>query len=132
LGRADDKVLLKGALDMRKGHGAAVKAHVQAMVVLPFRAKGADLTGPGGGYGHQLALLQIAGVCSERANYARDLMAQYHRLAQFDRSKPTIMIIVEIRPADAARLHLDQHLTSARGGHLLWFNAQVTRGMDDD
>jgi hypothetical protein len=28
LGRADDEIFLKGTLDMRKGHRAAVKAHV--------------------------------------------------------------------------------------------------------
>ena len=50
-----DEIFLKSTLDMRKGHRAAVKAHVQAMVVLPFRAKIAGMTRLGRGYGHQLA-----------------------------------------------------------------------------
>jgi hypothetical protein len=90
------------------------------------------MTGPRWGDGHQLALLQIAGACSERANDARDLMAQYHRLAQLDRPESPMMVIVEIGAADAARLHLDQHLARTRGGNLLRFNAQVPCGMDDD
>jgi hypothetical protein len=125
-------MLLKGALDVRKGHGAAVKAHVQAMVVLPLRAKPAGMTGPRGGYGHQLARLEITGVFPKGSNHARNFMAQNHRLAQFDRSESTVMIIMEIRAADPARLHLDQHLTSGGGGNVLGFNAQVPGGVDDD
>jgi hypothetical protein len=59
-------------------------------------------------------------------------MAQHHRLFDANRSKTTIMIVMEVRPANAAARH--RYLNLAGAGIKQWYGAhsKIMRRMNDD
>jgi len=109
-----DKHLAEGALDMRKGHGAAVEAHVEALVVQPFLAIAAGPAWPRRRHGDELADVQPLDAGSERLHIGRDLVAEDHRLAQPHRAEAAVIVIVQVAAADAANGEAKPDFAGAR------------------
>ena len=105
-----DDVLAKRALFVGKGHGRTVKAHVEAMLGEPLCAITAAAAGPARIQGDGIALLQAGDAGADRIDGAGDLMAENHRFSEPDRSEARLMIVVQIRAADAAGTDRDTHL----------------------
>ena len=128
----DDDLLAEGALDMREGHGAAEKSHVQAVVVLASLAEAALAAGPRGRNGDPLAYLQAGDCRAHCVDHARDFMAQGHGLADAHRTKAAVLVVVQVRATDAPKGDLDPQLLGPKLGQAGVFDAQVFCGMADD
>ena len=126
------KLLLERALNMRERHRAAVEPHVKAMVLLTAQTIVAGMARPRGRNGNKLADLQSLHICGQTGNLPRNLMAQHHRLTQLDRTKAAVVIVVQIRAANAARLHRNQNLAVTRRWHIARLDPQIAGGVDDN
>ena len=68
----------------------------------------------------------------ERADGARHLMAEDHRLAHADRAEAAVVVVVQIGAADAAGLDGDLDLSRPGSLRLALLDAQVLGGMNDN
>ena len=68
---------------------------------------------PAGVDGHPVAHLHRRDVIDHRRHAAGHLMAQHHWLLDAHGAKATVVGVVQIRPADAAKSHPHQHLAGA-------------------
>ena len=130
--RLANERLTKAAVNMRRPHRAAVKAHVQTLVSQALPAKGADTARQARIDGHALADSERGHVLARPSNDARDLVPQDHRMTDLYRSESAVVVIVKVRSADAPDLDLHPHIVSTERlvRHLLI--TQVLGGMDDD
>jgi hypothetical protein len=109
-----DETLAKGALNMRHRHRAAVKAHVQALVLLALQAIVASVAGP--------ARRNRDAVTDRKPRYRRtqrldgpgNLMTEDHGLAHPHGAEAAMVEIMQIRSADAAGLDGDLDLATCR------------------
>src|SRR5829696_10053718 len=113
-------------------HRAAVEQHVEAM---PREALEAVAAGVAWAARIDRDLVARPHPIDERAdggNGAGDLVAENHRLLDPDRAEAAVLVIVQIRAADAADgdAHLDVLRPERR--HLGRFEPQVAGRMDDD
>ena len=126
------ELLAKGALDMGHRHRAAVKAHVEAVVLLALEAIFARVARPARRDGHPVADRQPGDAATESGYAARYLMTENHRLANTDGTEASMLVVVKIRAADAADLHCDLDLTGTHGVRLTVLDAQVALCMNYD
>ena len=121
----NDQFFAECALDVGKRHGAAVKTHKQAVVVLPSLAKLATPAGPGRGNGDALADLQAVDLAAHSLNNTRNLMAQGHRLLDAHRAKTAMLVVMQVRAANAAKSHLHQQLLLSQTRRLNVLQPQI-------
>jgi len=129
--RLDHQLFTERSLDVRETHGAAVKTHVQALVVLAQLAIAAFEAGPRRRNRHALADAEAFHAFAQRRHHPGDLVAQGHRFLDAHRTETTVLEIVQIRSADAAKG--DPHLQLTRAG-LFFFqriDAQVLGSVAD-
>ncbi len=127
-----DQHLAECALNVRKAHGAAIKAHVVTVILLALLAVAARSTRPARVDRHTVARTYALHLAANGIHDAGHLMSQHHRLADPDRSESTVMVIVQIRSADAASLDPDVDLVRAGLLFLAVLDAQIFRCMNDD
>ena len=125
LAGADHQLLAEGALNVRKRHGAAVKAHVQAMVLHAGLAKTAVAARAGRRYGDALAFCKTADFRAHGLHDTGDLVAQGHGLLDAHGAKAAVLVVVQVRAANAAKSHGHQQLMLAHGGLLPVFESQI-------
>ena len=124
--------LPKGALHMRHAHGAAIEAHVQAVVVLALLAVDAEAAGPGWIDGDAVTGFQSRHAASKRGDFTRHLVAEHHRLPKPHGAETAVVIVMQVRAADAAALDGDRHLAGSRCFFPMIFDAEVQGLMYDD
>ena len=130
MGGVGDKHFAEGALNVREGHGRAVKAHVQAMVRQALQAILAGAAGAGGRDGDEVAQGEAMGTLAEGGDVAGDFVAEDHGFFEADRAEAAVVEIVQVRAADAAGSEADLDLTGAGGFFSVVFKAQIARGVD--
>ena len=128
----DDDEFAECTLNMRKGHGTAVKPHGQAMIVLGLLAKTALAAGARGGDGNALARVQAGHLRAHTVHDARDLMAQRHWLANAHRAKAPVLKVMQVRAADATKGHSHQQLVRAGRGNFGVLDTQILGAVTDD
>jgi hypothetical protein len=110
-----DETLAKRSLNMRHWHCAAIKAHVQALVLLALQAIVTAIAGS--------ARRNRDAVTDREAGYGRtqrldgpsDLVTEDHGLAHPHGAEATMVEIMQIRSADAAGLDGDLDLARSQG-----------------
>ena len=88
--------LTESALNMRERHGAAIKPHVQALVVQAFLAEAAGSARAGWRNRNQTTDLQPIDAFAQFLNDGGDLMAQHHRFTQPHGAETAMMISCSI------------------------------------
>ena len=126
LARLDHQQFAESTLDVRKRHGAAVKAHVQAVVVLARLAKPAVPTGPGRRNRDAVAAREPRHCDAHRFDGARDFVPQRHGLLDAHRAKATVLLVVQVRSADTTKGDAHQRLIGRQRtrGRVI-FDAQI-------
>ena len=127
-----DEALAEGALDVRERHGAAVEAHVQALVRQALEAVGAGAAGTARRDGDAVADREALDAFPECDDPAGDLVAEDHRLAQPHGAEAAVVEVVQVGAADAAGLDRDLDLAGAGGLGRALLDAEILGGMDDD
>ena len=127
-----DEALAEGDLNVREGHGAAVEAHVEAVVRQAGQAVVASAARPARRDRHPVADGEVLDARAEGDDPAGNLMPEDHRLAEPDRAEAAVVEIMQVRPADAAGLDRDLDLAGSGGLGLALLDPEVLRGMDDD
>ena len=89
-----DEPLAEGALDVREGHGAAVEAHVEALVRKALQAVFAGAAGAARRDGDAVADGEAFGPGADSDDAPGDLVAEDHRLAQSDGAEAAVVVIV--------------------------------------
>jgi hypothetical protein len=117
---------------MGKAHGAAVKAHVQTLILAPREAEFASVAGPARADGDALADPHALRGRAYRFDNARDFMAKHHWLAQAHDAKPAMIIIVQVRPANAADRDANANVIWAEFGDFDGFDPQILSRVSDD
>ena len=87
---------------------------------------------PAGVDGHPVAHLHRRDVIGHRRHAAGHLMAQHHRLLDAHGVEATVVEVVQVGPADAAKPHPHQHLAGADLAGILLIQAQVGGGVDHE
>jgi hypothetical protein len=59
-------------------------------------------------------------------------MAQHHRLLDADGAEAAMLVVVQVRAADAAAAHAHAQLAGAELGGGNFFDAQVAGGVNDE
>jgi hypothetical protein len=59
-------------------------------------------------------------------------MTKDHGFPNANRAKSAMVVVVQIRAANAARFHFDAHLTGGEGAYLAFFNPQIFGFMDNN
>ena len=121
----NDELFSKRALDMREGHGAAEKSHVQAMVVLPQLAVSAGAARTGWRDGNALAHFKVFDVSAKGTDHTRYFMPQCHGLFDSHSAKATVLVVMQIRTANATKGNIHPNLIGAHGGELGGFDSQI-------
>ena len=128
----DDQLFAERALDVGKRHGAAVKTHVQAVVVLTRLAKAAVGARARGRNGNALAHRQASHLRAQCLNDARHLMAQCNGLFDAHRAKTAVLGVMQIRAANAAIGHLHLNLMGLWRRQFARFQAQIPGAVAND
>lgn len=116
-----NQTLAEGALVMRHRHGTAVKAHLQAVVLLPRQAIAAGIAGAARRYGDTITDSEAGNALAQCLYRTRDLMTEDQRLAQTDRTEAPMVVIMQVRSANSASLdsNVDLPWTDVFDGALL-------------
>ncbi len=132
LGFVADQEFAEAALDVRHAHGAAVEAHVQAVLLGAFETVFARLAGQRGVDGDAISDLDRCDAGADGFDDAGHFVSEHNGLAHAHRAKAAMMIVVEIGAADAAVVDADADLmrTGLAGLHVI--DTQVMRRMKDD
>jgi len=121
----DYQGLAEGALDMGKTHGAAVVAHVHALIVRGLAAILATPAGTARINRHQIPHRKALHTLTQGGDAAGHLVAENHRLLDANRAKPAIVVIMQVGSADPSRFHLDKGLTFTGSRDFGFFYPQV-------
>ena len=89
------------AVLVRHPQGGAVEAHVETVSLEARAAEFAGAAGPGGAERDELARVQ-AGAVRRGLDHAGSLVAEDDRLADPDRAEAAVVVVVQVRAADAA------------------------------
>ena len=118
---------------MGKPHRAAVETHIEAMLLQAGLAEAALAAGQAGVDRDAHAGFQRLNAAAGFLDNAGRFMAENQRLLQADRAEPAMLVIMQVRAADAAGLDANFHLAGAGAGSggADRFDAQVMRRMDD-
>ena len=102
------------------------------MIVQAALAIGAVPTGSRGRDGNQITDGKTGNALAKGRDVACHLMAENHWLFQADNTETAMIVVMEIRSADATGSQTDRDFARARLARLPVFNAQILRCMDDD
>ncbi|MND39747.1 hypothetical protein D3C80_304730 [compost metagenome] len=127
-----DEALAECTLNMRHGHGGAIKAHVQALVLLALQAEFAMVAGPARRYGNTVANSQTGNPLSQSLDGTGHLMAKDHRLTHAHGAETAVIVIMQVGAADAARLDGDLDLSRAGLFVRPFLDPQILRRVDDN
>src|SRR5205823_1952042 len=108
--RVDGDVLAKASLYMRHAHRAAHEAHIQALVPHPFTAMQADVAGLAWIHGHPHAGRKMRHIAADRSDHAGYFVSKRHRLLDPHGAEAAVMVVMQVRTADATGGDLDTHL----------------------
>src|ERR1700691_103484 len=106
--RLANERLTKAAINMRRPHRAAVKAHVQTLVAQALLAKGANTARQARIDGYALAESERGHVLACLSDNAGDLVPQDHGMTNLHSAEPAVAVIVKVRSTH--RRVLDQAL----------------------
>jgi hypothetical protein len=126
-----DQHLAEGALHMREAHRAAVKAHVEAMVLPALEAVAAMVARTARIDRDGRAGLDPQNLGADGLDHPRDFVAKNHRLAEAHGSKPAVVEIVQVRAADAAEGDAHANVARAERRDSCLLDPQVLRRMGD-
>src|SRR5277367_5707738 len=113
--RLANERLTKAAVDMRRPHRAAVEAHVRTLVAQALPAKRADTARQARIDSYALADSERGHVLACLSDNARDLVPKDHGVTNLHGAEPAVVVIVEVRSADAPDLDLHPHVVSTEG-----------------
>jgi hypothetical protein len=117
---------------VRHTHGAAHEAHVEALIPHPLAAMEADAAGLARIHRHPHAGLKMRHIAGNGGDHTGDFVTERHRLLDPDRAEPAVMIVVQVRTADAAGGDLDAHFAGTRRRIGKAVDPQVLWRMNDD
>ena len=126
-----DQHFAKRALHMREAHRAAVEAHVEAMVLLALEAIAAMVARAARIDRDARAGLDPLDLRADGLDDARDFVAEDHRLAQAHRSEAAVVVIMQVRAADAAEGDAHANVARAERGDFRLLDPQILRRMGD-
>jgi predicted secreted protein len=95
---------------MGEPHRAAVKQHVEAVLLLALGAVAAGVARPARVHRDPHAGLDGRDLGADARHHAGDLVTEDHRLLQPHRAEAAVVIVVQVGAADAAGLDTDLHL----------------------
>jgi hypothetical protein len=132
LGGVTNDILAKPALHMGKAHGAAIEAHVEAEVPLAEKTKMAHSAGVTGVDGDDLAEEMPVDITAHLYNQSGEFMPQDQWFAYPCGPEPPMLVIVQVRSANAPRLNLDLHIMGSNGllGNII--DPQIERRVNDN
>ena len=119
--RVQHHVLGEGPMDRRRGE----ELDVRAQVVAPGQALPASAAGLLRLQRDPLTRRTVAHLGSDRPDGARRLVTQHQRLPHHEVGDPAVVEVVHVRPADADRGHLHQHLVWPGLGHRGWLDGDL-------
>jgi len=127
-----DENLAKSSLNMRHWHRAAIKAHVQALVLLALQAIVASVAGPAWRNRDAVADCESRYGRTQGLDGPGDFVTEDHGLAHPHRAETAVVEIVQAGPADAAGFYRDLDL--ARTGRLRFplLDPKIAGRMNDD
>jgi hypothetical protein len=117
---------------MRKPHGTPDESHVETLVVLASPAIPAFVAWPAGIHGNPQARGDARHLTSNLVNGAGNLVPERHRLLQPDGAEAAVIVVVQVRPANAAGLDPNPDIAGPKGCGCYFFNAKVFGSMDDN
>ncbi len=120
------------ALNMREAHRAAVKPHVEALILAPFKAELASVAGTTGVDGDAVADRDAPRVRADGLDDAGDLMAEHHRLAQPHEPEAAVVVIMQIGAANAAGGDAHANVVGAEFGDVDVLDPQILGGVGYD
>jgi hypothetical protein len=132
LDRIADENLAESALDMGHRHGAAIEAHVEALVRQAAQAEAAMPAGAARVHGDAVARFHACHVRRHFGDRAGDLMAEDHRLAHAHGAEAAMVVIMQVGAADAARLDAHGDLAGAERLDGALLDPQIFRRVDHD
>ena len=132
LAGVDDDLLAERALHMRHPHGAAVVAHVEAMVLQAELAVATAAAGPARADGDALAGRVVAHRSARLLDHARHLMAEDHGLLDPHRTEAAMLEVVQVGAADAAGAHAHPELLGPDLRRLDVLDAEIAGGVNHE
>src|SRR6266481_4790686 len=117
---------------MQHWHRAAVKAHVQALVLLALQAIDASVAGPARRNGDAVADREPGYGGTQRLDGPGNLVTEDHRLAHSHRAETAMVEIMQIRSADTAGLDGDLDLSRTGCLGLAFLDPKIAGSMNDD
>ena len=126
-----DQHLAEPALHVREAHGAAEEAHVETVARRSFEAEAASAAGSARVDRYVVAGLHVGHGGANHHHLASDLVARDQRFADADRAEAAVLVVVQVRAADAAvaDAHLDVVQPERRDIGLP--DSDIPGGMDD-
>ena len=98
----------------------------------PSWQKRQSAAGPARADRHAVADREARDAGADFLDHAGDLVAEHHRLLDADGAEAAVLVVVQVRAADAAGAHAHAGLAGADGGRLDGFDAKVAGGVDDE
>src|SRR5271168_1135865 len=127
-----DEQLAKRALHMWETHRAAIETHIETMVLPALEAELARVAGEARVHRDPIADRDAASLGADGLDDARDLMAEHHRLAQPHDSEAAVIVIMQVRAADAAGGNAHERLRFADLGRGPFLDPQIPGGVSDN
>jgi len=100
---------------------------LQALLAVAAQAAGAARTD-----GDAVAGLVLAHAAADLLDDAGHLVAEHHRLLDAHGAEAAMLVVVQVRPADAAAAHAHAQLAGPDLGRGHVFDAQIAGGVDDE
>ena len=132
LGGVGHQLFAERALDVRKRHGRSVEAHVQALVVQSLAAEPAGPAGTRRRHRDEIARREAVDPLPHFGDVSGDFVTEDHRLLQANRSEAAVVVVVQVRTADAAGGQADPDLSGSGRPRFALLDAQIPCLMDDD
>ena len=130
--RFDHDLLTECTLYVRRAHGAAVVAHVQAVVLQALLAELADAARTARADRHTFAGREAAHVGTDCLDHARHFVAEHHRLLDPHGTEAAVLVVVQVGTADAAAAHAHLQLIGAERRGFIGFDAQIAGSVNDE
>ena len=122
----------EGTLHMRHAHGAAVEPHIEAVDLLAHLAEPAMATRPARRDGNAVAWRNVIHGRTNLIDNAGDLVPEDHGLLEHDRADPPLLVVMQIRPANAASFDAHPHFVRPGNGRGYFVNAKIPGSMNDN
>jgi hypothetical protein len=117
---------------MGHAHGAAIKHHVEAVVLLALLAVDTNSAGATWINCNPVSSFQGGYIGTHRRNLTSNLMAENHRFFQPNRTKAPMAIVMQVRPANASPPDCNGNLVRPGRRMFVLLNAEVEGPMNDD